>query len=45
MVSFELRLPPGQWRRLVTLADDTNLPIQALILAALQAEMDRRDPE
>ena len=46
MVDLCLRLPRRVASQLVERADEYNLPLQALVLAALQAELrQRHDPE
>lgn len=44
MVDLTVRLPRRVAARLAEVADDWNVPIQALVLTALQAEFSRLDP-
>lgn len=43
MVDLNVRLPRRVADRLFELADDTNMPIQAIVLSALQTELRRQD--
>lgn len=43
MVDFTVRLPQRVATRLVELAADWNVPVQALVLVALQTEFSRLD--
>lgn len=44
MVDLNVRLPRRLAARLFELADDTNMPIQAIVLSALQTELRRQEP-
>ena len=45
MVQFALRLPPRLARELLARSDECNLGWQAVVLAALQAELQRASPD